>query len=182
MLKSACSVFDSLGTSAFSDKIYEKYRIPREEICYNCTHNHMIPGARYSVPTANLPQMPLCEGMAQWTDLVIGAAFDCIEEALHTLRPARIGAGHGISGLGVNRDWMSVVGPLGTGDRNGETDDRLAVLRIDTVEGEPIAILVNHSSHSGSSLILTPINMRLFLDTLPRPDKMSTTTVASAAA
>ncbi len=132
-----------------TQKICERFSVDPKCVFYSCTHNHMVP----DMTTSKLPGMPPKEpgpGLQAWTDFVHDQAFAAVTEAFATLRPARIGVGHGVSGLSVNRDWNTPVGPLGTGDRNASTRRSISVLRVDTIEGDAIALLTNGNCHAGS--------------------------------
>ncbi|QTF09158.1 hypothetical protein HC231_15570 [Brenneria izadpanahii] len=85
-----------------------------------------------------------------------GAALRAIEAALRTaaaqavanLQPARLGFGSGTSRVNVNRDVPTPHGWwLGANDA-GFADPFLGVLRIDGLDGKPLAILMNFAVQS----------------------------------
>jgi neutral ceramidase len=71
------------------------------------------------------------------------ALLSAATQAMRTLQPARLGYGVGTSRVGVNRDVQTPRGWwLGSSD-TGFTDPAVGVLRIDALDGKPVAILMN---------------------------------------
>ena len=63
---------------------------------------------------------------------------EAIAEADDKLQPARIGVGHAELPLNRNRQWKKP---------NPPTDQLLSVVRVDSTDGKPIAVLVNYTGH-----------------------------------
>jgi len=63
-------------------------------------------------------------------------------------RPARIGGGNGEAAVAINREELSDDGRILVG-RNpaGITDHKVEVLRIDDLDGKPIAVITNYPAH-----------------------------------
>src|SRR5438309_2199669 len=86
---------------------------------------------------------PLCAAIAK--------IEKAIDEAAGQLAEVRIGAGYGEAGIGYNRRRINPDGTVTMLWRNptriptSPLDPRVAVLRIDAVDGRPLAILVNHA-------------------------------------
>lgn len=72
-----------------------------------------------------------------------------IEMAARNLAPARIGVGLGASYIGHNRQDGPVrsLGKNLSGVRTSPHDPIVTVIRVDTLTGEPIAILAHHAVH-----------------------------------
>jgi neutral ceramidase len=71
------------------------------------------------------------------------ALLSAATQAARTLQPARLGYGVGTSRVAVNRDVATSGGWwLGSND-SGYTDPAVGVLRIDALDGKPLAILMN---------------------------------------
>jgi hypothetical protein len=132
------------------DQICKELNTKPSCVFFSCTHNHMIPDLSSSDAGGGGGGFGVGEGAKEWTEFVYAQAIAAVREAIATLRPARIGAGHGVSGISVNREWDTPVGSLGTGDRNGNTLHEISVLRVDEVGGKPIAVMVNSNCHAGS--------------------------------
>ena len=80
---------------------------------------------------------PALHEPADWAEDPIASIVDAILEAREALRPAIIAAGYGhLQGLSVNRRWL---------DR--PIDPSLALLRVDTESGDPIALLSSYANH-----------------------------------
>jgi len=70
------------------------------------------------------------------------------KNAVASLRPARLGFGSGVSRVNVNRDAQTQQGWWLGADDAGFTDPTLGMLRIDGLDGRPLAILMNHAVQS----------------------------------
>jgi hypothetical protein len=85
------------------------------------------------------------------------AALQRIAEAIHRAQqqclPARVGTGYGVAYIGHNRRRVNRDGTISWLDRNttriptSPVDPVVSVLRVDTTEGWPLAILVNYACH-----------------------------------
>jgi neutral ceramidase len=107
-----------------------------------CSHTHAGPVTmefyqgegedRVQAYIATLPQ------------LAAGAA----RRAAETLKPVRVGAGVGMSDIGINRDVQLDDGRIIVGcNPDGFADRSVTVLRLDTVDGEPLVCIVNYACH-----------------------------------
>jgi neutral ceramidase len=115
--------------------------IPGENMLFCATHCHSGPAP---VADRDRPEMEQAY-TANLPFLLSGA----IRIAHDNLAPARIGFGSGHAAIGMNRrltrpDGVTVI------DANPDRpiDPQVGVIRIDTLEGKPLAVLVNHACHS----------------------------------
>ncbi|WP_247595467.1 hypothetical protein [Brenneria roseae] len=69
-------------------------------------------------------------------------------QAIATLQPARLGFGSGTSRVNINRDAPTSHGWWLGANEAGFTDPFLGVLRVDSLDGKPLAILMNFSVQS----------------------------------
>ena len=76
------------------------------------------------------------------------AALKAAQQAWASIRPARFGAGSGVSTVNVNRDVETPQGWWLGADDAGFADHHLGVLRIDGTDGKPIAIVMNFAVQS----------------------------------
>ena len=88
-----------------------------------------------------------------WETAAIGKIEGAIGEAAGRLAEARIGTGYGEAIIGYNRRWVNLDGTVSMLWRNlthiptFPVDPTVGVLRIDTTDGKPMAILVNYACH-----------------------------------
>lgn len=83
---------------------------------------------------------------------VAGAAW----EACNRLQPARISAGSGKSAIAVNRRYITPDETVVVGHNwDGPVDHEVKVVRIDDLEGSPLAVVVNYACHP---IIVGPYN------------------------
>jgi hypothetical protein len=68
-----------------------------------------------------------------------------VETALSAMQDASIGFGSGLCGINVNRNMYTVEGWWQGVNFDGFVDRSLAVLRIDDIQGNPIAVLYSYS-------------------------------------
>jgi hypothetical protein len=100
----------------------------------------------FSVPHVLPPQNPadkMSENIVALERVINAAVQTAATQAVSTLQPARLGLGTGTSRVNINRDVQTPAGWwLGANDA-GYIDPSLGVLRIDGVNGKPLALLMN---------------------------------------
>jgi hypothetical protein len=85
---------------------------------------------------------------AQYVQQITKATATAIAAAVEGLRSARVGFGTGTCDVNVNRDVLTADGWwLGTGEA-GSSDKSVGVTRLDDLDGNPIAVLINYSVQS----------------------------------
>lgn len=77
------------------------------------------------------------------------SVLDALRQAVRTARPARMAYGTGLSYINVNRNIVDpVTHRWGEGPNyDGPSDKTVAVLRFETLNGEPIAVYYNYAVH-----------------------------------
>ncbi len=133
---------------ALRERIGSRLDVPVSHVLLNVSHTHAVPdppdwqqfdgadGAHQAELT--LPYWQLFE------ERVVQAA----DEARQKLRPARAGAGTGSVRIGVNRREQLPDGTMVLGeDPNGVMDPTVGVVRIDGLDGHPMAILMHYACH-----------------------------------
>ena len=132
-------------------------RIAPEQVRVQETHNHAGP------PPSTWAWMEegtdaLKRYYGQLPDLAAGAA----RMALGDLRPARAGAGSGESRVAVNRREAAPGGRVVTGTNpGGVIDPHLLVVRIDALDGGPLAAIIGYTMHPTT---MGPTNRRVSAD------------------
>jgi len=104
-------------------------RIPAANVLLTATHTHSVPG-----PPA-----------ADYAAKIV----DAVRRAQQKLTPARVGYGTGESFINVNRQITDAkTGKWWEGpNREGPSDKTVAVLKFETLSGEPIAVYYNYAVH-----------------------------------
>ena len=142
------TVIVSLDVLVIHPKTVERIRqtasaltgIPGENIMFCATHCHSGP-IMYSFEDSQ----PMVRGyMENFTHLVIGL----IRMAHDNLAPVRLGFGRGESAIGMNRrltrpDGVTVIDAY----PQGPVDHEVGILRVDRLDGSPLAVVVNYACH-----------------------------------
>jgi len=125
-------------------RVGEAIGTPASHVMLNFSHNHSspaLPGWTVDPPDQQRLKAKYQEKLFNWL-------VEAAQEADRHLQPARIGAGWGESYIGVYR---RETGPDGR-DVLGEVPDHpidpaVGVIRVDDLEGNPIALLFSYGSH-----------------------------------
>jgi hypothetical protein len=128
--------------------------IPPENIMFCCTHTHSGPIV-YALP----------EGDEREKGYVTNLVFQisgAICMANEEMREVEIGVGKGSVQIGINRRAKKPDGTMTIGENpEGPVDTDVGVIRFDTPDGEPIAVLVNYTCHP---VILGPKSLAISSD------------------
>jgi neutral ceramidase len=123
-------------------KISQQAKVPPENILLGTTHTHNSIRVDADGPGVFLV------GSRKFADRVVAASLEAVEQATARLQPARAGYAVGKTYLVANRnEWYPAQQRYIDGiDRsdNGSVDHGLRVLKLATVSGEPIALLLNY--------------------------------------
>jgi neutral/alkaline ceramidase-like enzyme len=93
-------------------------------------------------------------GVPAWETAALDKISRAIDEARQRLVEARLGTGYGVTYIGHNRLRVNPDGTVTWFERNltqvptAPVDPTVSVLRIDTADGKPLAILVNYACHA----------------------------------
>ncbi len=125
--------------------------IPPNNMMFCATHCHSGP-VTFALPDSKPMFRAYVENLVF---LLIGA----IRMAHDNLKPALAGFGRGTSRIGINRrltrpDGVTVI----SANPEGPIDDEVGILRVDALDGHPMAIVVNYACHpvvlgNGSNVI-----------------------------
>lgn len=132
--------------SDLRQEVGQRIGVPRSNVLLNFSHTH-------SGPTSEKLQYDDDEGqhrlrMAYSTrlqnEIPALAAL-----AANRLRPARIGTGVGEARIGINRRERQSDGSIILGENpRGSVDHEVRVIRIDDLQGKPVAIVFAHGCHT----------------------------------
>lgn len=167
----AIVVADNLGfcrevADAARQWIEQETDIPGSHVLLAATHTH-------SGPSARSPRRLVPDELNEYQHFLARRMADGVRMAVNNLAPARIGFGSAeLPGDVFNRRWFMQPGdhlrnPFGGMDQvrmnpppgslalirpAGPTDPEIAFLSLQTVDGQPIALLANYSLHYVSGI------------------------------
>jgi hypothetical protein len=125
--------------------VAEALGIPIRHVLLNLSHNHSAPSLPDFMSVTDSPEEVMVRERYK-RDLARWLARSAVE-AHAAMRPARIGTGWGESGIGVYRrevrDGRDVLGEV----PGHPIDPSVGVIRVDDLDGNPIAILFRYSAH-----------------------------------
>jgi len=125
--------------SEITQAVAQQLGISSENVMVAATHTHSVPLFSYSGGLANPREEREIQRLKQ-------GAILAAQQAAVSLRPARIAFARGQAWINVNNGEQS--GSKTGYDPLGPSDKSLDVLRFTSLEGEPIALLVNYASHA----------------------------------
>jgi neutral ceramidase len=127
------------GWQKYTRQIENELGIPAINIFISSSHSH---SAMMGGP-GNDPKMAL------FASNVDKAVIEAVKQAKAKLQSARIAYGAGISYLNVNRDAINPATRLWYQGPNyeGPSDKTVAVVKFETLNGEPIAVYYNYAMH-----------------------------------
>jgi hypothetical protein len=115
--------------------------VPPDHVTIACSHTHYGP---LTEPDRG-EREPLVEAyLANLGHLLAGA----VAMARASVAPCRLGFGEGQARIGINRRERAADGRIVLGQNpTGPVDPRVAVLRIDRADGQPLAVVLNYACH-----------------------------------
>ncbi|MDQ3347272.1 MAG: neutral/alkaline non-lysosomal ceramidase N-terminal domain-containing protein [Acidobacteriota bacterium] len=157
----ACEV---IGISAalwekITERLTRETAIPRDQIVLASVHTHAAPAlGTYGEPAEGDAARPRAAYVARLEDAVVTA----VRQARSALQPARIGYGTGKANVNMNRRARNGDGGWMLGNNpDGVSDKTVAVIKFETMAGEPIAIVSNYAVHG---TVLGPGNLQISAD------------------
>lgn len=116
--------------------------VPPERVLPVCTHAHAGP------VTQDAYRGEGEDDVHAYVDRLPAWAAEAAACAMDALEPVRVVAGRGRSGIGANRDLRlpdgrAVAGP----NPDGFADTDVGVVRVEHLDGRPLAVLVNYACH-----------------------------------
>jgi neutral ceramidase len=126
-------------------RVGEAIGAPPANVLVNFSHTHSAPAFPDWQPEPP-DQLRLQE---QYWELLAERTVQSAAQARELLQPARVAAGWGESRIGVNRREMGPDGLIFLGEvPDGETDPAVGVVRVDDLNGQPIAVLCSLGCHT----------------------------------
>jgi hypothetical protein len=139
--------FPAAVAEPICERLQKQAGLKREQILLNSSHTHAGPQLGVKIP----PGPDAASGEAQRTieytrqlqDQVVAAVM----EALQHLEPARLSMGSGVVHFGMNRREFTPDGVILGVNPRGLADRSVPVLRIDSADGKPRALLFGAAVH-----------------------------------
>jgi len=147
LISADAASFSAVMYSELSKQIAEIVGCPVENVLMTGTHTHSSPppGAMAGPQPATLDANTVAHGKR-----AAGLILDAVRESKARMQPARVGFGAGQFSLNVNRDAVDeksrtwYQGP----NLDGPSDKTVAVVKFETLSGEPIAVYMNYAMHA----------------------------------
>ncbi len=139
------------------EQIGARLGIPGSHVLINCSHTHlgpMLPGWHSDTPEQTRIQQ-------RYLDTLEESLAGVAAMADTDRRPARIAAGTGHAPIGINRREKLSDGNVVIGENpDGPVDHDVNVIRIDDIDGLPIAVVMTAAAHTvvlgPKTLLLSP--------------------------
>ena len=116
-----------------------------------CTHTHNSPATfrtGLGGPHDIAPRPGEVESLDAYITELVDKLAGLIAAADGSRQPARAGAGRGEAAVNINREEMMEDGRVFVGrNPDGVTDHSVDVLRVDALNGEPIAVVCSYAAH-----------------------------------
>ena len=131
--------------------VSERIGTPASNVTVACTHTHNGPATfrtGLAGPHDIAPRPGEVEALDAYIADLVNKLAGVAAMADSRRRPARAAAGRGEAGVAVNREEMAEGGLVYVGRNfDGATDPSVDVLRVDDLEGNPIAAVVCYAAH-----------------------------------
>lgn len=119
--------------------IAQEIGVSKANVMLAATHTHSVP--LFSSSGTNPTPREMRE-----IELLKKGALDAVRQAKAHLQPARVAFGRGSGWVNVNNGEQN--GSHAGYDPHGPSDKSLDVIRFETLEGSPLAIVINYASHA----------------------------------
>jgi len=140
------------------DKIGHAFPLTKRRVFMNATHTHggpavADPEGQGFMDISFLNPNPHIELQRRFTESLKETILESIRVARGIVRPSRIGFATGSIDIGVNRREESPEGKAVAGvNPSGPVDRNLHVIKIDTLDGDTVALLYNNGAHGVSMM------------------------------
>ncbi len=149
LLGADLGMFTEDSYEELTQRIIQEVGCPIEHILMSGTHTHgsPSPGAK---PVPGRQSNVLDSFDIPYAERIKEGIFEAVYQANAKLQPARVGYGTGQFHVNVNRDAVHPVtrtwyqGP----NLDGPSDKTVAVVKFESLTGEPIAVYINYAMHA----------------------------------
>ncbi|HJZ58628.1 MAG TPA: neutral/alkaline non-lysosomal ceramidase N-terminal domain-containing protein [Gemmataceae bacterium] len=130
------------------ERIEKKTGLKREQILLNSSHTHSGPTVSLRVPPKDAPGAGEGERAVEYTRDLQDKVVEVVEKAVAKLEPARLSWGGGVVDFVMNRREFTPNGVILGVNPRGLADRSVPVLRVDSAEGKPLAVLFGAATHN----------------------------------
>jgi neutral ceramidase len=143
----------------FVNRLSKETAIPVEHIMLAAVHTHAAP----AIGTYNeAAEGDVARKRAEYVQKVEDALVAAVRQAKANLQPARVGFGEGKVNVSMNRRARNADGGFMLGNNpEGVSDKTVAVIKLETTGGKPIAVVANYAVHG---TVLGPANLQISSD------------------
>src|SRR5262249_17379156 len=140
------------------ERIGKKTGLEREQILLNSSHTHSGPTVSLRPPAKDAPGAGEAERSVEYTRDLQDKVVEAVEKAPARLEPARPSRGGGVVDFVMNRREFTPNGIILGVNPRGLADRGVPVLRADSADGKPLAVLFGAATHNTT---LGPDNYRI---------------------
>jgi neutral ceramidase len=134
-------------TESIADRVRTQFGIERSRFMIVASHTHNGPTLHASIDGQLTLTPQEQEVIKRHTERMAGQIFEAASEALSRLEPVRLSFGHGRAGFAVNRRIFTPDGVKFGANPDGPVDHDVPVLRAETLDGQPRAIVFGYACH-----------------------------------
>lgn len=156
----ACDILmiQSPHVDRIRERIGQAIGIPSDHILINASHTHLGP----MLPGWQIDETPQKQLQQRYLDTLEESLVGVTVMADRRLQPARIGSAIGSAAIGINRRERLPDGRIVIGENaDGAVDNDVGVIRIDDLNGKPIATVMTAAAHT---IVLGPKTSQLSPD------------------
>jgi neutral ceramidase len=143
----------AIVTDAVTRRIAERTGLSRERLIFNASHTHtgpvvsLDPNLKLNVAHPDMtPEQ--AEATIAYTRRLQDQLVDLVERALTDLKPARLSRATGRTKVPTSRRLPRPEGVIMSPNPAAPVDDAVPVLRVDSPEGSPLAVVFGCSCHA----------------------------------
>jgi hypothetical protein len=135
-------------SQAVAEEVRKRTGLPRERLLLTSSHTHCGPLLNETLADMHplTPDQP--KKIAAYTSRLRETLIDVIVAALNDLKPARLAIGSGTARFAVNRRQPTPKGIINGYNAAGPVDHSVPVLRVETPDGKPRAIVFGYACHN----------------------------------
>jgi neutral ceramidase len=150
-------------TNRVTDRVKDKYGLPREDVVLFASHNHAGP-ALIELSERGGTKTPARDGFQNnidYTKNLEDKLVNLVGEALTKMEPVNVSYGIGRAHFAMNRREPTARGIKLGKNPAGPTDESVPILRVQNIGGQPLAIVFGYACHNTT---LRPDMMKIAAD------------------